>query len=121
MIPRQPWSKVAGLYVVEFPHAVKGGKAHGLRNRLRNHVRDGATRIHVWVAPAGLGLPGLILAERGLLHALEQHGQRIGATESFTGLPFETAVAAARRQLARWPEPAGAEVAPASVMELMPA
>jgi hypothetical protein len=92
----------SGVYVVQFPDRVKVGKAGHVRTRISQHRRNGATRA------VALGTQDAERVERLALRALDQVADRIGASESFTGISFIEAegvlTAITRDYLGNWPE-----------------
>jgi hypothetical protein len=91
-----------GVYVVQFPGRVKVGKSGHVRTRISQHRQNGATRA------VGFGAHGNSAIEWFALRELDRIADRIGTSESFTGITFEEAekvlATVARDQLGDWPE-----------------
>jgi hypothetical protein len=82
-----------GLYVMRFPDRVKFGRAQSLRQRIRQHRRDGAMAGYVFFDHAHLEPAVLAEARRRFV----QLGP--GRTESFSGLSLMDGVRLVREVL----------------------
>lgn len=100
-----------GLYVIEFPAAVKIGRSVNVLSRIATHGANGGIR--AWLSePVG----GVIFAERA---ALREAAERIGRSfprpsEYFPGLSFEDAIEITRRAAEKYRnDPGGVTIAAA--------
>lgn len=107
-----------GLYVVQFDHCVKIGKAHDLRWRLRSHVLAGASRARVFSMGRSLDVrEPTECAERSALYNASAASTRCGRgrSEYFDDLPFDTATSITAAAVLRY---GGAESFEADITRL---